>query len=268
MGDAVRRHRSGRGSGRRRPDQRAGRGRRHAPERPGPPVPGGRRDRAVLPHGDRARQSEPDARRHGRRHPRSRRRHARPAARFGAGRTHRRRRRRRGRRPRGHRRLDDRRERPLPRCRAIDDVGRVARGDLRLARRNRDGIAVDDVVPRRRVDRARLRPVLPAAEPAGDHRPRHGQLPAAVRHDDHADLHPRAGQPDDDLREPGGGPRRDRRVRRRQRRRADRRGAGHVPQPARPALRARAPTRWACRRRRRRGSWPRARPARSSISTC
>ena len=33
------------GSGRRRPDQRAGRGRRHAPERPGPAVPGGRRDR-------------------------------------------------------------------------------------------------------------------------------------------------------------------------------------------------------------------------------
>ena len=41
-------------------DQRAGGGRRHAPERPGPTLPGGRGDRAVLPHGDRPGQPEPD----------------------------------------------------------------------------------------------------------------------------------------------------------------------------------------------------------------
>ena len=78
---------------------------------------------------------------------------------------------------------------------------------LRLARGDRDVVALDDLVPRRRIDRARVRSVLSAAEPAADHRPRHGQLPAAVGYDDLAELHARAGQPDDDLREPGGRPR-------------------------------------------------------------
>ena len=54
LGDAVRRDRPGGGSGRRRPDERAGGGCRHAPERADPAVPGRRRDRHVLPHEDRA----------------------------------------------------------------------------------------------------------------------------------------------------------------------------------------------------------------------
>ena len=146
---------------------------------------------------------------------------------------------------------------------------RAGAARLRLARRDRDAGAVADVVPRRRLDGARLRPVLPAAEPAGDDDPRHGPLPAAVR--DRRDPRPttsRRGSRTTIYVNEVPGPRRDRRLRRRQRRRADRGRAGDVPQPARPAVRARARLDGRARRRRRRGSWPRARPARSSTSTC
>ena len=167
--ETLLRHRPERGSGRRRADERAGTGGGHASQRPGAALPRRRGDRHVLPHDDRLGESEFDAGSDRRADVRQRHRRARappiaiPAGRsavvdVGAvsalG---------------GERRVDDGRERPLPRGRAVDGLGpgtgtATDRTPRRRPRRR------PDVVPGGGVDGARHRALLPAAEPAGDDR--------------------------------------------------------------------------------------------------
>ena len=100
-------------------------------------------------------------------------------------------------RPRQRDVLDDRRSGCHGRRRSDDDLGRVG---LRQPPRDGPGRALDDVVLRRRIDVGRLLAVLPAAEPAGHRRDRHGALPSTGGRADRTDLHAAAAQPHHDPR--------------------------------------------------------------------
>ena len=142
---------------------------------------------------------------------------------------------------------------------------------LRLARRDQRRQPVDDLVPRRRRDARRLRPVLPAAEPEPDDGgERRSPLPAADRRAARAHLHRAAVAAAHRLRRPGARPRGRRRLGRRSpastpcrsssSARCTTRGRARRSPPATPAPRS--------PRRRRSGSSPKAPPAPSSICSC
>ena len=76
---------------------------------------------------------------------------------------------------------DDRRERHAARGRSHDVVAHTGRHDLRRPCRDERGRACAALVPRGRRDACRLRPVLPAAEPARSHGACAHPLPAADR---------------------------------------------------------------------------------------
>ena len=95
------------------------------------------------------------------------------------------------------------------------------------------------VVPRRRIDGARVPAVLPAAEPAGDADDRDRPLPAAVGRARGPDLPSAGAEPDHDLRQHRARSRVDRRVGRDHGDAADRRGARDVSQQRRRDLLAR-----------------------------